>query len=227
MSSTASFTAFVAWPSAPLTDRLVRSALASLSRPPVVVDEPGTGDLLQWSTYDLLNHDLTYSAASSAQSPKVLASSYVIRKALIRKHYLSRCVHNYLVKNPDSVLRRAIPKTWDLELSFADELDEMWGDELWDLGQELDEENKKWWILKPGMADRGMGIRLLHSKDDLEQIFREFEEDEDEDEPQDDEDGNSRDTSVVTSQLRHFVIQVCRPSDFAAHPFNYLCRNTS
>ena len=50
------------------------------------------------------------------------------------------------------------------------------------------------------MADRGMGIRLFHSKDSLQQIFEEFEEEEDEDNPSD--------TAVVTSQLRHFVIQV-------------------
>lgn len=51
------------------------------------------------------------------------------------------------------------------------------------------------------MADRGMGIRLFHSKDSLQQIFEEFEEEED--------DENPSDTNVVTSQLRHFVIQVC------------------
>lgn len=93
------------------------------------------------------------------------------------------------------------PRTWELELSFADELDEMWGDELWELGAELDDPGK-WWILKPGMADRGMGIRLFNSKAALQKIFEEFEEGDSEDEQ---EDGS---TSVVTSQLRHFVIQV-------------------
>ena len=51
-----------------------------------------------------------------------------------------------------------------------------------------------------GMADRGMGIRLFHSKDSLQQIFEEWEEEDDEENPSD--------TAVVTSQLRHFVIQV-------------------
>ncbi|KAH8100635.1 tubulin-tyrosine ligase family-domain-containing protein [Cristinia sonorae] len=202
------FRAFVSWPSAQLTEKLVRNALESLDIPPTIVDalpdDHASQDLLQWSTYDLLDHDLTYEAGSS---PKVLSSSYVIRKALIRKHYLSRCIHNYVVKHPDSILHRAVPRTWDLELSFADELDEMWGDELWDLGSELEDgSDEKWWILKPGMADRGMGIRLFHTKQELERIFQDFEKD-DEDEPEPEREEGTRDTGVVTSQLRHFVIQ--------------------
>lgn len=113
-----------------------------------------------------------------------------------------------------------MPKTWDLEISFADELDEMWGDELWDLGAamddqagEQDEKRKKWWILKPGMADRGMGIRMFNSKEALQEIFEGFEEEEeDEEDGKDTERGRDEDsrddTAVVTSQLRHFVIQV-------------------
>ena len=91
-----------------------------------------------------------------------------------------------------------------MELSFIDELDEMWGDELWDLGQLLDEE-EKWFILKPGMADRGNGIRLFHTKGELESIFKEFE-----DPGSEDEEGKNSapKTGVATSQLRHFVIQV-------------------
>ena len=80
--------------------------------------------------------------------------------------------------------------------------DEMWTDELWDLGAEL-ENRSRWWILKPGMADRGMGIRLFHSKESLEKIFEEFEQDSD-----DDENEETGATTVVTYQLRHFIIQV-------------------
>jgi tubulin---tyrosine ligase len=55
------------------------------------------------------------------------------------------------------------------------------------------------------MSDRGMGIRLFSSKESLRSIFEEFEE-QDSDEEQE---GNGRhDTSIITSQLRHFVIQV-------------------
>jgi hypothetical protein len=71
---------------------------------------------------------------------------------------------------------------------------------LWDLGKELENSSANWWILKPGMADRGMGIRLFNSKDALRQIFEDFDS-----YSEDDEESS---TGVVTSQLRHFVIQV-------------------
>ncbi|CCM00930.1 uncharacterized protein FIBRA_02977 [Fibroporia radiculosa] len=202
-------TAFVSWPSAPLTRSLVLAALAALDPPPFPVPaltadlKASPHSLLQWSTYDAIDHDLTHSAPSGS---RVLSSSYIIRKALIRKHYLSRCIHNYLTKHPESILKRAVPKTWDIDISFADELDELWSDDLYDLAQELDQgDPNKWWILKPGMADRGMGIRLFHSKEDLATILEGFEAD-DSDQDVDVEDQNA-DTSIITSQLRHFVIQ--------------------
>ncbi|RPD82658.1 hypothetical protein L226DRAFT_549318 [Lentinus tigrinus ALCF2SS1-7] len=206
------FTAFVSWPSAPLTNRLVLDALSSVTPPPSIIDSlpkdisNAPRRLLQWATYDALDHDLTFSHDPTS---KVLSSSYVIRKALIRKHFLSRCIHNYLTKHPESTLSRGVPKTWELELSFADELDELWSDDLYDLSEEIEKGNPlKWWILKPGMADRGMGLRLFHTKEDLEAIFQEFEQNSDS-EPEDEEAGDEggRDTAVVTSQLRHFVIQ--------------------
>jgi len=54
-----------------------------------------------------------------------------------------------------------------------------------------------------GMADRGMGIRLFNSKNSLKHIFDDFE---DADDAASDTDKAG--TSVVTSQLRHFVVQV-------------------
>ncbi|EMD41782.1 hypothetical protein CERSUDRAFT_147092 [Gelatoporia subvermispora B] len=202
------FTALVTWPGAPLTDSLVRKSLASLHPSPKVVTSlseelrKSPGNLLQWANYDSMEHELTLAPPPSS---KVLSSSYTIRKALIRKHYLSRCIHNYLTKHPDSPLSDAAPKTWELELSFADELDEMWSDDLWDLGQELDSGSDKWWLLKPGMTDRGMGIRLFRTKDQLASIFESFEQDDSEEDEEGDDQGN--DTSIATSQIRHFVIQ--------------------
>lgn len=222
------FTALVTWPSAPLTDRLVRRALSLLDPTPVIVETlpESPKNLLQWSTYDVIDHDLTHLSPAGSH---VLSSSYTIRKALIRKHYLSRCLQNYLTKHGDSSLRHAVPQTWDIELSFADELDEMWSDDIYDLGQELDDNDKKWWILKPGMADRGMGIRLFHTKDDLTHIFEGFEPDSDEEEEHEDqEEATKLDTTVAASQLRHFVIQVGVYSQFRAKPFLHepVYRNT-
>ncbi|KAL1677618.1 tubulin-tyrosine ligase family-domain-containing protein [Schizophyllum commune] len=191
--------AFVSWPTAPFTESLVLRAIQKLSPPPKVVSSlPQIGPqtkLLQWSTYDDMDHELTH-----LRRPSVLASSYVIRKALIRKHFLSRTIHAYLTKHPDSILREASPRTYEIEISYADELDEIFADELYDLEQDL--EQGRWWILKPGMADRGNGIRLFNSRDTLTKIFEDFEDDsEDEDEEKD------VGTGVVTSQLRHFVVQ--------------------
>jgi hypothetical protein len=57
------------------------------------------------------------------------------------------------------------------------------------------------------MADRGMGIRIFNSKEQLQEIFEGFESDEESD---GDSEGQAQasDTAVVTSQLRHFVVQV-------------------
>ena len=209
---------FVNWPSAPLTESLVRKALLALpninSTSIYSIRPQSFSKLIQWSSYDEIDHALTHSAHHDV---RVRSSSYVIRKALIRKHFLSRCIHSYLTKNPDSVLRTAVPTTWDIEISFADELDDLWVDELWDLSDILDrliaeppETNDRWWILKPGMADRGMGIRMFNSKDGLRRILEEFDDDDTSGEGGDDIDGASAphdNTSIVISQLRHFVIQ--------------------
>lgn len=208
--------ALVDWPSAPLTESLVRKGLAAVKPPPLIDSKlPGEfSKLIQWSTYDAIEHELTLS-----QPETVLSSSYTIRKALIRKHYLAHCIQSYVAKHPGSILDVSVPRTWDLDISFADELDEKWADELFDLGQELDdsEPGERWWILKPGMADRGNGIRLFDSKEALQRIFEEFEGDLDEEveneTPAEGEnaevvEATGHDTGVVTSQLRHFVIQV-------------------
>ena len=210
--------AHVSWPAAPLTASLVQGALNKITIPLSYISSEQTNDypLLQWSTYDEIDHERVHLSHGT-----VLSSSYIFRKALIRKHYLSRAIHSFLTKNPSSVLSNATPRTYEIEISFADELEEMWTDELWELGNELSSETS-WWILKPlafslliffrsssfvssGMADRGMGIRLFHTKEDLQQIFESFEEDSD---GSGDERNNGSATNVVTSQLRHFVIQV-------------------
>jgi tubulin--tyrosine ligase len=214
---------FVKWPSAPLTESLVRKALLALpninSASIYSIPPQSFSKLIQWSSYDEIDHVLTHSH-SAHHDGRVRSSSYIIRKALIRKHFLSRCIHSYLTKNPDSVLRTAVPKTWEIEISFADELDDLWADELWDLSEILDrlpaETYDRWWILKPGMSDRGMGIRLFNSKDGLRRVLEEFDDDDPGgggDDDGDDGGGSTTtttahdNTSIAISQLRHFVIQ--------------------
>ena len=93
--------------------------------------------------------------------------------------------------------------------------------ESWRKGEGLSREEREWWILKPGMSDRGQGIRLFSSEEELQAIFDEWEaerpdsDDEDEDE---EEDGASKASEgkgkgeaegdfIVTSHLRHFIAQ--------------------
>lgn len=141
---------YLAWPDAPLTKSLVLNALNSLSIPPSVLQTPPkitdtTTKLLQWSAYDEIDHELTY-----LHPDQCLSSTYTIRKALIRKHFLAHCIRAYCTKYPTSILVNACPRTYEFELSFADELDELWTDELWELATKL-EEPGSWWILKPSV----------------------------------------------------------------------------
>ncbi|KAJ1311116.1 hypothetical protein OPQ81_009617 [Rhizoctonia solani] len=201
------FVAYVNWPSNHIVG-LVETALRDISGPEILSktapeEHTDPGPLLQWTTYDSLVHSLTLEYPDS-----VLTSSYNIRKALIRKHFLHQTITSYLTKTPDSILRKAVPQTWPIEISFADELDDAWADELWDLSVEL-EKGDKWFILKPGMADRGQGIRMFNNRESLYNIFESFEDNSSDDESAgSDVDvlDNSK-TAVMTSQLRHFVIQ--------------------
>lgn len=188
--------------------------------------------------YDLLPfEDLLPGSSASAKGKQPQCSSYVIRKALIRKHYLASALNAYAVKLPPGSaadrFRTCTPKTWHLEIQFADELDELLMDDLYDLAELMDtnqaardesrEVDVRWFILKPGMADRGNGIRIFSTLDQLQAIFEEFEPESDDDETGDEDDQISagatdrleqdqagytgKDTSVMASQLRHFVIQ--------------------
>jgi tubulin---tyrosine ligase len=212
MTATNQIYGFVSYPDAPYTEVLIKNALASLS--PIITIHNGAPPadqdhnmILQWCTYDEMSHELTLEYPRT-----VLSSCYAIRKSLIRKHFLHRTIQEYTAKNPDSDLKKCVPTTWDLDIAHSDELDELWVDDLYDLAEILPdessphlEEEERWFILKPGMADRGMGIRLFRSKEGLQRIFDSFEESGGEDS---ESEGSRHDTSVMTSQLRHFVIQV-------------------
>ncbi|KAK4686790.1 tubulin---tyrosine ligase, partial [Tremellales sp. Uapishka_1] len=248
-------TAFISFPS-PYTQSLLISALVStlpnlsLSLTPPPEDSPPQ---LQWADYDLLAFNKPHSNPND-----YLTSSYVYRKSLIRKHQLHLTLTEYLAKcrhrDIKSVLEEGgMPKGWVVDVQFADELDELLLDDLYDLRQslernlEVEDEEKSWFILKPGFADRAQGIRMFSTEDELQTIFAAFEppssdeedEDEDDDENEDEEDGSLRHsndidtlssktagmslpvndvgeeedggTGVMTSQLRHFVIQEYMP----------------
>lgn len=116
-------------------------------------------------------------------NPSYLISSYVYRKALIRKHQLHTTVTEYLAKSSyrghSSVLAPpasggvgGIPKGWTVDVQFADELDELLMDDLYELADamqknESGEGEKQWFILKPGFADRAQGIRMFSTEDEM------------------------------------------------------------
>lgn len=162
--------------------------------------------------------DLDFESAMN-HSRSMLLCAYAIRKALIRKHYLSNTIASWLVKHPASSLQRHFKPSVHFELDYAEFLDEALVD-AWDFhesmsrnGQNLGDKSKEWWILKPGMSDGGNGIRLFSSLQQLQSIFEEW------DPPSDDEaevevDSNEAseaisksDERLMTSHLRHFVAQ--------------------
>ncbi|CDK24830.1 unnamed protein product [Kuraishia capsulata CBS 1993] len=159
------------------------------------------GKVVQFGDYEQLDFDLLM------QDNNYKACSYVFRKSLIRKHYLANTIARYLSKNPESVLKKAFPTTFEFELDYAEFLDDSL-DDCYELRDEMSANEAtlaKTWILKPSMSDKGQGIRLFRTQDELQAIFDSFEEDEDEDE--DEEQDHDDNNGVITSQLRHFVIQ--------------------
>jgi hypothetical protein len=199
-----------------LENRLPKTAyelITSLSQLPAP-----SSRLLQFVQYESIDFDHLMEHSSTS-----LANAYVIRKALIRKHYLSTTIANWITKYPDSVLRKHVKPSVEFEVDYAEFLDdalvEAWElKESWARNAELDNEGeeagkkREWWILKPGMSDRGQGIRLFSSEEELTSIFEEWDpESDDEDEEEDarsdagneHKDGEEEGNGIITAQLRH------------------------
>ncbi|KAI9796204.1 MAG: hypothetical protein M1833_006455 [Piccolia ochrophora] len=174
--------------------------------------------ILHISSYETLpfDHVLAHTTTS-------IANAYIIRKALIRKHYLSNTIHNWIVKHPDSILKDHFKPAVEFELDYAEFLDEALS-EAYELRESFarnaarSAEHREWWILKPGMSDRGQGIRLFSTEEELCEIFEEWEADEPD--AEDEADGINDDSHaptdsptpstsdrIITSQLRHFIAQ--------------------
>lgn len=173
------------------------------------------GHALQITPYETIDFEW---AASHDDS--YLINSYMIRKALIRKHYISTTMDHWVAKNPASILKKHMKRSDAFELDYAEFLDDALI-EAFDLRESLDrneavedDEDREWWILKPGMSDRGQGIRLFSTMDQLQEIFDTWEaerpdsDDEDEIEDADRVDSEKEGGDyITTSHLRHFVAQ--------------------
>ena len=185
---------------------------------------------LQWLQYESIDFDHVMQHATTS-----LANCYIIRKALIRKHYLSSTVNHWITKRPDSLLAKHVKPSVEFEVDYAEFLDdalvEAWElKESWERNANLSEnEEKEWWILKPGMSDRGQGIRLFSSEEELAAIFEEWDPPESEDDESEDDQVNGRrngeseqssnSNGIMTSHLRHFVAQpYIHPPLLLSHP---------
>ncbi|TVY16486.1 putative tubulin--tyrosine ligase PBY1 [Lachnellula arida] len=174
-----------------------------------------TTPFLQISSYETLPFTQAMSYSTST-----LINAYVIRKALIRKHYLSTTAYNWIAKHPGSILKTNMKPACEFELDYAEFLDEALV-EAWELQESFTKNEGKepaereWWILKPGMSDRGQGIRLFSTEAELQGIFEEWEaelpdSDDDEEGEETGEDGEAKGKEgdyIVTSHLRHFIAQ--------------------
>ncbi|KAI2628231.1 survival protein sure-like phosphatase/nucleotidase [Xylaria nigripes] len=174
-------------------------------------------NVLQITPYEAIDWDFV-----AAHPETCLANSYMLRKALIRKHYLAATVEQWVAKRPQSVLKDHVKRSEAFEVDYAEFLDDALVD-AFDLRASLERnetlpsgsKNVEWWILKPGMSDRGQGIRLFCTMAQLQEIFDGWEaerpDSEDEDEDAEAEDGGNAGGEdgdyISTSQLRHFVAQ--------------------
>nr|OQO28762.1 hypothetical protein B0A51_02531 [Rachicladosporium sp. CCFEE 5018] len=181
--------------------------------------------VLQWRQYESIDWDVLAEHPSTS-----LANSYMIRKALIRKHYLTNTVSHWLSKHPDSSLRKHVKPSVDFEVDYAEFLDDALVEayelrESWERNAAAEAAGKplEWWILKPGMSERGQGIRLFSSEQELTEIFEAWDppsDDEDEDDNEAtsrppspdgldelDRKSNTESNDIMTSHLRHFIAQ--------------------
>ena len=188
-----------------------------------LLPDPKADKVVQITQYERIDFDFagTHPATS-------LVNSYMIRKALIRKHFLSATVDTWVAKHPGSVLKTHAKRSEPFEVDYAEFLDDALV-EAFDLRASLERNEAagagaggegghggktEWWILKPSMSDRGQGIRLFSTMEQLQDIFDGWEEelsdseDEEEDEEQDqDEEEEEGKQYIRTSHLRHFVAQ--------------------
>jgi len=170
--------------------------------------------LLQISSFEAIDHEFLLK-----QSETFMANSYTTRKALIRKHFLISTVRHWTAKHEDSVLKSCMPWTVNFNLDYSEFLEDalMEGDGM-ELYQRFENNEGKapnereWFILKPSMADRGQGIKLFSTFEELKSIFEEWEEEQPNDEDEDEGKAGAQETKdtegadTMPSQLRDFVV---------------------
>ncbi|KAI8049090.1 tubulin-tyrosine ligase family-domain-containing protein [Syncephalis plumigaleata] len=206
----------------PYVDTLVRETLAAQCPSLAVVSEwppqneessssnnnSSSYPILQWREYESIDWDII-----SRHSTSSLVNSYCIRKALIRKIQMANAFQYYCAKRPDSALVRHVPETWIFRLDHPSYLDEALN-ECWEMERGFrnnltcnDPNQLERFIMKPSMTGRGVGIYLLDSLSDMENIIEELFGDSDD---EDDDDTSEQGSAWL---LREWVIQryIARP----------------
>jgi hypothetical protein len=206
------------------TREKIIAALASHLPDCEIVDGDGDGEdaKLHWREYEQLPWD-------RVADRSVVANAYCIRKALIRKSQLAFIVRKFVTKYPASSLAFAVPETHLLDVDHPDYLDEALNDayEVVDALRENQELVSRGeaplhrFLLKASMTNKGAGIFLIESEQQIYDIFAHMNDDDDESDDEGDvlEDGDSAtgksiDTSTVVSStsmqlrfVREWVIQ--------------------
>ncbi|KAI5970076.1 PBY1 [Candida margitis] len=159
---------------------------------------PAEKPVFHYGEYEDINLDLIH-------DKNYFIPSYIYRKALIRKHYLANTVHQYVVKHPDSILKKAVPENYQLELDYAEFLDDSL-DEAYELRDAINKGDKTW-IVKPSMSDKGQGISIFKTVDQLQAIFNAFDNDDEDEEDNEDDREEKQGNGLILSHLRHFIVQ--------------------
>ncbi|EEY69400.1 uncharacterized protein PITG_05632 [Phytophthora infestans T30-4] len=158
---------------APLVDR----AFAFHPAMYTVVSEEDDTELpdLIWDEYENLDW-------KNILAGKVVANAYCVRKGLSRKAQLSIYLSKYIMKHPDCLLSKALPRTivvdtWEaydesmaqFGIPFRQRLDSC----LWEVKQTLDNESNTW-IMKPSATNKGAEVNVVKDFKKLRSIVNEW-----------------------------------------------------
>ncbi|KAG1708392.1 hypothetical protein DVH05_025069 [Phytophthora capsici] len=157
---------------APLVDRAFALHPAMYN----VIEEDGKElpDLI-WDEYENLDW-------KNILAGKVVANAYCVRKGLSRKAQLSIYLSKYIMKHPDCMLSKALPRTlvvdtWEaydesmaqFGISFRQRLDSC----LWEVRQTLEKEENTW-IMKPSATNKGAEVNVIKDFKKLRSIVNEW-----------------------------------------------------
>ena len=142
-----------------------------------------------WAEYEVLDWSNLLLPSS-----KHIMNAYCIRKGLIRKAQLALNIQKYMSKFPDSTLAKHVPETYVLQVDHVDYLDEALN-ECFEVERDLlrnaslEVAQRKKFILKPSLANKGVGIHLIDDRQQLENILQGYQDQADAFYDRDDDEG--------------------------------------